>query len=135
MKFSAMLLLRQIQPITVSQIRSELRASHLKQNSVIGLVLLNSMRILGTSTIAIDDEPMSIVFVPTPAEVTIVEREHFANHIWPNVEADVAEHTAHLLIAATRDTVDQRALLKQARAVTLLAAVIARLAPFIRVNA
>jgi hypothetical protein len=134
MKFSAMLLLGQIQPTTVSQIRSELTriAPQAKFGDWASAPELNANS--GTSTIAIDDEPMSIVFVPTPAEVTIVEREHFANHIWPNVEADVAEHTAYLLIAATRDTVDQRALLKQARAVTLLAAVIARLAPFIGIK-
>jgi hypothetical protein len=126
MKFSAMLLLGQIQPITVSQIRTELSriAPQAKFGDWASAPELNANS--GTSTIAIDDEPMSIVFVTTPAEVTIVEREHFANHIWPNVEADVAEHTAYLLVAAT--------LLKQARAVTLLAAVIARLTPFIGIK-
>jgi hypothetical protein len=134
MKFSAMLLLGQIQPITVSQIQSELTriAPQAKFGDWAGAPELNANS--GTSTIAIDDEPLSIVAVPTPAEVTIIERDHFANHIWPNVEADVAEHTAYLLVAATRDTVDQSALLKQARAVTLLAAVIARLTPFIGIK-
>jgi hypothetical protein len=134
MKFSAMLLLGKIQPITVSQIQAELTriAPHAKFGDWASAPELNANS--GTSTIEIDDEPLSVVVIPTPAEVTIVERAHFANHIWPNVEADVAEHTAYFLISATRDTVDQRALLKQARAVTLLAAVIARLVPFIGIK-
>ena len=129
-----MLLLEQIQPITVAQIRSELTrlAPQAKFGDWASAPEINANS--GTSTITIDDEPMSVVVVPTPAEVTIIEREHFANHIWPNVEADVAGHTAFFLIAATRDTVDQRELVEQARAVTLLAAVIARLVPFIGIK-
>ena len=129
-----MLLLDQIQPITVSQIQSELArlAPQAKLGDWASAPELNANS--GTSTIIIDDEPLSVALVPTPAEVTIIEREHFANHIWPNVEADVAGHTAYFLIAASRDIVDQGELVEQARAVTLLAAVIARLVPFIGIK-
>jgi hypothetical protein len=134
MKFSAMLLLREVQPLSISQIQSELTriAPQARFGDWASAPELNASS--GTSTIVIDDEPMSVVVVSNPAEVTIVEREHFANHIWTNAEADAAEHAAYFLIAATRDTVDQTALLKQARAVTLLAAVIARLVPFIGIK-
>ena len=77
---------------------------------------------------------MSIIPVPIPAQVTIVERGHFANHIWPNVEADVARHTAYLLITAARKVADRKSMLEQARAVTLLAAVVARLIPIIGIK-
>lgn len=134
MKFSAMLLLEQVQPVTVSQIQSELKslAPRAKIGDWASAPELSSGS--GTSTIIIDDEPLTIVLVPTPAEVTIIEVGHFANHIWPNVEADVARHSAYFLIAATRDTVDHRSLVEQARAVTLLAAVIARLVPSIGIK-
>jgi hypothetical protein len=129
-----MLLLDQVRPVTVSQIQSELArlAPQAKIGEWASAPELNASS--GTSTITIGDEPLAVSLVPTPAEETIIEREHFANHIWPNVEEEMAGHTAYFLIAATRDTVDQKALVEQARAVTMLAAVIARLVPFIGVR-
>jgi hypothetical protein len=134
MQFSAILLLEKRRSVTGSQIQSELK--RLVPQAILGDwrgstdLAVNP----GAETIVVNDEPMSLMDISAPARETIVERGHYANHIWPNVEADVARHNAHILITAARHAVDFKSALAQARAVTLLAAVVARLIPFIGIK-
>ena len=134
MQFSAILLLEKQPSVTASQIQSELK--RLAPHAVVGGWSGSSGLAVtpGAELISVNDEPLSVLDVPAPAEETIVERGHFANHIWPTVEADVARHQAHILIAAARNVVDRDAALAQARAVTLLAAAVARLVPLIGIK-
>ena len=134
MQFSAILLLEKPLSITVSQIESELK--RLAPGATLGDwggspdLAADS----GAEMISVNGEPMSVMDIPAPAKVTVIERGHFANHIWPTVEADVARHNAHIFITAARDAADRESALAQARAITLLAAAVARLIPFIGIK-
>jgi len=134
MQFSAILLLEKPLSITVSQIESELK--RLAPGATLGDwggspdLAANS----GAEMISVNGEPMSVTDIPAPAKVTIIERGQFANHIWPTVEADVARHNAYIFITSARDAADRESAIAQARAVTLLAAAVARLIPFIGIK-
>jgi hypothetical protein len=54
--------------------------------------------------------------------------------MWPNAAAEAAQHKAHIVIMGLKDPVDREAALAKARAVTLLAAAIARVVPAIGVD-
>jgi hypothetical protein len=130
-KFSVTLLLEKHQGISVSQIQSEI--DRLAPGTALGdwTDPTDLAVSAGAEPVSINGEPISIMAVPEPAEMKVVEREHFANHIWPTVEADAARHTAHIVIGAARGAVDREAALAQARAVTLAAAAVARVVPII----
>src|SRR5215467_1957994 len=134
MQFSAILLLERPSSITLCQIESELK--RLAPGATLGdwRGSPDLAAIPGPEMISVNGEPMSVLNIPAPAETKIIERGHFANHIWPTVEVDVARHNAHIFITAARNTTDRESALAQARAVTLLAAAVARLVPFIGVK-
>jgi hypothetical protein len=134
MQFSAILLLEKHLAVTASQIQSELKrfAPQATLGDWGGSMDLATNP--GAEMISINGEPMSVLDIPAPAKETFVERGHFANHIWPNVEADVARHTAQLFITAARKSTDHQSAIAQARAVTLLAAAVARIVPFIGIK-
>jgi hypothetical protein len=134
MQFSAILLLEKPSSVTLSQIESELK--RLAPGATLGDwggspdLAANP----GAEMISVNAEPMCVMDISAPAKTKVIERGHFANHIWPTVEADVAKHHAHIFVTAARKATDREAALAQARAVTLLAAAVARLVPLIGVK-
>ena len=133
MQFSARLLLEKPLSVSASQIVSEL-------NRLVPEMTLSdwagSPLDAGAvpEMISINDHPISVMAIPAPAELRVVEQGHYANHIWPTVEVDAAKHTAHIFITAAQKVEDRQQVLAQARAVTLAAAAIARIVPFIGIQ-
>lgn len=133
MQFSARVLLEKPLSVSASQIESELKrlAPGVKFGNWAGSP---SAANSGAEMISVNDEPISVKAIPAPAEMRVIEQGHYANHIWPTVEADAAKHGAHIFITAAQNAVDRQPILAQARAVTLVAAAIARLIPFIGIQ-
>ncbi|MGJ4949323.1 DUF4261 domain-containing protein [Bradyrhizobium sp. HKCCYLS20291] len=134
MQFSARLLLEHPQSVSASQIQAQL--VQLAPGTKIDLPMGSTAASAAGADIIINinDEPISVTSIPAPAELQVVEREHYANHIWPSFEADTARQSAHIIVAATRDVSQREPALAQARAVTLATAAIARLISFIGVQ-
>jgi hypothetical protein len=130
-KLSVILLLAKHQSISVSQIQSEV--DRLAPGTTLGdwTGSTDMTASAGAELISVNGEPISVMDVPDRAVMRVVEQGHFANHIWPTIEADADRHTAHIVIAAARGAADREAARAQARAVTLVAAAVARVLPII----
>ena len=135
MQFHARLLLETPMSVSASQIVSEVGrlAPEARLSDWVGSPL-------GADAVpeilSINDHPISVMAIPAPAELSVVEQGHYANHIWPTVEVDAAKHTAHIVIIAAqkKELEDRQEVLAQARAVTLAAAAISRIVPFIGIQ-
>lgn len=88
----------------------------------------------GIEMLSLNGEKLSVLAVDGPAPAAVLQSGPFANPLWPNAEKEVAHHKAHIVIVAFQDPIDRDAALVKARAVTLLAAVIARLVPAVGVT-
>jgi hypothetical protein len=132
-KLRITLLLATHQSVSLSQLQPEV--DRLTPGAIFGdwTGSTDDMPSADATRMSINGEPISMMSIPEPAEMKVVEREHYANHIWPTIEADAGRHAAHIEIAATRGATDREAVLAQARAVTLVAAAVARIVPIIGV--
>lgn len=132
-KLRVTLLLAKYQSVSVSQIQSEVDRLAPGTNFGDGTGSEDDAADADAERMRINGEPISVMSIPEPAEMKVVEREHYANHIWPTIETEAGRHTAHIDIAATRGATDREGALAQARAVTLVAAAVARVVPIIGV--
>lgn len=84
--------------------------------------------------LSLNGENLSVLVIDAPAPAAILQPGPFLNPLWPNAEQETAHHKARIVIVGLQDPVDREAALAKARAVTLLAAAIARLVPAIGVT-
>jgi hypothetical protein len=85
----------------------------------------------GIEMLSLNGEKLSVLVVDAPAPPAVLQPGPFANPLWPNAEKEAANHKAHIVVIGLEDPIDRDAALAKARAVTLLAAAIARLVPAI----
>jgi len=131
-QFTAALLLKQSAGLSFAQIRTVLkRIAPQAQLGDWGGPVTGLGDDPGIEMMSLNGERMSVLVIDGPAPASMWQMGPFPNPLWPNAEKEAAEHKAHILIVAPEDPVDREAALAKARAVTLLAAVIARLVPAI----
>jgi hypothetical protein len=129
-QFTAVLLLERPEKLSFRQLRAELM--RIAPQAVLGGWGGPSVE-PGIEMLSLNGEDLSVLVVDAPAPAAVLQPGPFANPLWPDAEREAAHHKAHIAIVGLRDPVDRRAALAKARAVTLLAAAIARLVPAIGV--
>jgi hypothetical protein len=77
---------------------------------------------------------LSVLVVDTPAPPGVLQSGPFANPLWPNAEKEAARHKAHIVVIGLEDPIDREAAHAKARAVTVVAAALARIVPAIGVS-
>jgi hypothetical protein len=85
-------------------------------------------------TLSLDGEKLSVLIVDSPAPAAVLQPGPFANPLWPNAEQEAARHKAHIVVIGLKNPVGREEALAKARAVTRVAAAIARLVPAIGVT-
>jgi hypothetical protein len=131
-QFTAALLLKQSARPTFTQIQLELK--RLAPQAVLGDwrgPLADHTVEPGIETLSLNGERISVLVVDAPAPASVLQSDPFQNIGWPDAEIEAARHNAHIVIIGLGYPVDREAALSKARAVTLLAAAIARLVPAI----
>ena len=134
-QFTAALLLKQSARPTFAQIQLELK--RLAPQAVLGDwrgPITDHTIDPGIETLSLNGEKISVLVVDAPAPASVLHPGPFPNIGWPNAEIEAAHHKAHIVIIGLEDPVDREAILAKARAVTLMAAAIARLVPAIGVT-
>jgi hypothetical protein len=128
-QFTAALLLEKPVKLSFSQLQAEVK--RLAPQSLLGDwdgPITDPAVDPGIEMLSIDGEKLSVLVVDAPAPAGVLEAGPFLNPLWPNAETEAA-HKAHIVIVGLQDPTDRDAALAKARAVTLIAAAIARLVP------
>ncbi len=134
-QFTAALLLERHLQLTFKQIRSELK--RIAPQATLGDwggPVTDPTDDTGIEMLSLNGEKISVITVDAPAPAAVLEPGPFLNPLWPNAAVEAARHKAHIVIIGLDDPADRKAALAKARAVTLLAAAIARLVPAIGVS-
>ena len=134
-QFTAALLLDQPVRLSFSQIQSELKriAPQAVLGDWSGPVTDPSLN-PAIETLSLDGEKMSVNLFNFPVPPAVLQPGPFPNPYWPNPIAEAANHKAHIAVIGLGEPVSREAILAKARAVTLVAAAIARLIPAIGVT-
>jgi hypothetical protein len=88
----------------------------------------------GIEMLSLDGVKLSVLVVDTPAPAGVLQSGPFANPLWPNAEKEAARHKAHIVVIGLEDPIDREAAHAKARAVTVVAAALARIVPAIGVT-
>jgi hypothetical protein len=129
-QFTAALLLTQRAAVSFAQFRSELKliAPDAGLGDWSGPVT-DPAADPGVEMLNLNGERLSVLVVGGPAPASMLQAGPFPNPLWPNAEKEAAEHRAYILVVAPEDPPDREAAVAKARAVTLLAAALARIVP------
>jgi len=126
-QFTAALLLERHVNLSVGELRAELK--RIAPQAVLGHwggPIVDPAVDPGVEMLTLDGEKLSVLVVDAPAPAAISHPGPFANLLWPNAEAEAARHEAHIVIIGLENPVSREVALAKARAITLLAAAIAR---------
>jgi hypothetical protein len=131
-QFTAALLLERPASISFAQLKTEL--NRIAPQATLGDwsgPIADPSPETGIELISLNGEKMSVLVVDAPAPAAILQPGPFPNPLWPNATTEAARHKAHIVVIGLGDPIDRVAALAKARAVTLVAAAIARLVPAI----
>lgn len=133
-QFTAALLLDRPARISFGQLQSELKkiAPRATLGDWSGPITDPSVD-PGIEMLSLNGERISVLVLDVPASAAVLEPGPF-NPAWPDAATEAAQHKAHIVVIGLGDPADREAILAKARAVTMLAAAIARLVPAIGVT-
>jgi hypothetical protein len=132
--FTAVLLLEKQVKLSFSQVQAELkRIAPPVALGDWGGPVADPASVPGIEMLSLNGEKLSVLAMDAPAPASTLRPGPFVNALWPNAEREAGHHKAHIAIVGLQDPTHREAALAKARAVTLLAAAIARLVPAIGV--